>query len=256
MKKLLFTLLVGLMVISCDKQEETISPLALEQEISAKDAIDLDSYFNYINDLASGYESNGKSSPSSRKTGADGTEWLHTVWFSANSIPLVVISSDDAPEICENGETSVLYTYEVASNGAARLKIEVGDQAATYTIVTALKSGYDTLFSDTIDKRIRRANASGTGTVAGNIPSLSTLESNFGLDLSCTVAAAWGKHSYFQDNVWVKDGVSNAVGYNASCNYTVLEGFGTAGTASDTFTAIGSSHSTLADAQTAAETQD
>ena len=204
MKKLLYTLFAFAIIVACEKDmDDNYDSSSINPIEASVESIDVDAA-SFLNSLAESvtkqeiadYEAN----KTTARTGASGTQWMHIVFFTfgANNIPLVYLRSDDTPEICaEAGQISVLYTLEVASSGASRIKIERTNGDGTVVPVSysrigaSLRANYNTLFGQTID-RLSRSNTTFDGFELGRVPSVATLASR-GIDFSCSsgVADEW-----------------------------------------------------------------
>lgn len=198
MKKYFLSLLAVLaVVVACDKSFEEDVELTVEEvedlQLNSPMVVDAAAFINNLAaDVTDQEIKEFKDTPSSSRVGADGTNWIHVIFFrfGGNNIPLAYLRSDDTDEVCpEAGQVSVLYTLEVAQSGASRLKIEQIDGngnalPVTYSnIGSSLRANYNTLFGQTIN-RLSRATANFSGVATGSVPALSTLASN-GIDFDC-----------------------------------------------------------------------
>ena len=194
MKKILFTLFAfALVIVACEKDMDENYDVSNINPIEA--SIDYD-YLGFLDGLAedSPAVKDVKSGPSTARTGAAGTQWLHAIFFTLGTNELVYLSADTDPESCipaggvhasASNAVSVLYTFREI-NGNGLLQVQVGQGAVQNRgIPAASLQGYRNLFNTASLNYVRVANAQRSGTVAGAAPPASAF------DFSCapTVAA-------------------------------------------------------------------
>ena len=179
MKKILLTLFaVAAVVIACDKDAldqdvNNINVLEQAEEIGA--SVDLtgaiDSSFEFIGSV----EAPKGSSNSTSKVGANGTQWLHIIFFDHGGVNLAYLRSDDTDEICWNNVPgfvhSSLYTWDTTTD---TLTVVVEDASGESAPVPRQQSDaratrFDRLFGATTD-RFRLTNSRRSGALNGDLP--------------------------------------------------------------------------------------
>ena len=149
MKNLLYTFLIGLVVISCNKDEEYGSaPLALSQDIEATIEIDFDQRFDNLNNFMRGQKPSNNVSTSKTQGST-----LQLIWFTHTSDSYVYVRPGGLGEGCDNNihadvtATYVeLYTYDGTANTVV---IAVGSDSRTFNIPADLRPLYAATFLET-----------------------------------------------------------------------------------------------------------
>ena len=152
MKHLLYTLLIGLVIISCNKDEEYGSaPLALDVEHT----VDLTERFNAFNDLIAGatFKAPGVST---QKGGDNGENWLELAWFESENEGYVYLRPENLGNGCYDDihadiSNPRVETYTlIAATGSDPLKINIqlGDATGqSFNVPTTLASRYTGAFA-------------------------------------------------------------------------------------------------------------
>ena len=155
MKKLLFTLLVGLVFVSCDKNEESLlTPQSLETENVIVIDIDLESRFDAFNDFLRGATFEvPKGGVSSNKGGDNGTDWIELIWFQHTSDTYVYTRPEQLGNACydaiSEGVTNILHETYSYRSATQKVHIEVeGQTGAEFDIPADLQALYAAAFID------------------------------------------------------------------------------------------------------------
>ena len=162
MKKLLYTLLIGLVVISCEKDMDmdTNSIYVPSQDIelidSSTDNLDIDASISRLLGKVNGLSVKG-SAPSTSKTAIAGSNILFLVGSGASGIEYEIFLGDDVSVCIDADEAGVdflnLYlVYESASSTTVRLNAIDGTVLSTITRDLTAAFELDNLFlGDKID---------------------------------------------------------------------------------------------------------
>ena len=146
MKNLLYTLLIGLVVISCNKDEEYGSaPLALEVEHTI-DAITIDQAYAFINSLS------GKEGSEQAPSTARNENNKITVAFIAtdNDNFAHLVSEDISIEFCYDNYTVELFEYSYDSPSLFVYDLDTNEES-TFTLSAGLLARYDAVFGQSLN---------------------------------------------------------------------------------------------------------
>ena len=152
MKKILYTLLIGLVVISCNKEDlgSSNAPLSLSQDV----AVNLGSRFDAFNDFLRGATFEApKVESSTAKGGDNGSDWIELIWFQHTSDTYVYTRPEDLGIACVDdiaeGVTNILhetYSYR-ATTQKVHIQIE-GTEGEEFDIPADLQPLYEAAFAD------------------------------------------------------------------------------------------------------------
>ena len=188
MKKILLTLFaVAAVFVACDKDElgydsSSINVLEQAEEINASIDYDYGSFLDQLADDAPAVSTKGKGTVSTARTGEEGTEWIHAIFFTLGNNELVHLAADTDAETCipstgvhasATGAISVLYTFRTV-NGNGLLQIQIGNNPVINRQVANV-AGYTNLFSGNLNY-VRLANDQRSGTIAGTAPPASAFD--------------------------------------------------------------------------------
>ena len=158
MKKLLYTFLIGLLVISCNKNEESsIEAPVLEQEVML---IENDARNSMLEILFGGIADNApviKNSVSSLK----GDDYIAAYIFTSDSESFIVLVDEDNDDLCFPDGLTVSTAY-VNNAGSGRAHIENSEE----TVTKDLGDGYANLFSASLNE-ITKLDFEGDELIAG-----------------------------------------------------------------------------------------
>ena len=192
MKKLILSLFaVAMVFVACNKEETLVEPMANElEEIQVSQPTDLsdiiDSSFEFLGDIEV-----PKGEASSARTGAEGTRWLHIIFFDHNSQNLALLRGEAADESCWGNlpgfAHSTLYTWDTSND---MLTVVVEDASGESAPVPRAQSAanatrFDRLFAPgSTTNRIRVTNARRSRAITGTPPAASELDFGCAPDLT------------------------------------------------------------------------
>ena len=148
MKKLLYTLLIGLVVISCEKDMDSdVTSIA----VPSQDVM-LQERFDAFNALIGGMKFDSK--VSTAKGGDNGDNWLELAWFNSGSEGYVYLRPDNLGNGCYDGIADdasnvaiETYTYDSTDQ---RVNIQIGDADGNwFNIPESLQTQYGQAFGAT-----------------------------------------------------------------------------------------------------------
>lgn len=161
MKKLLYTLLIGLIVISCNKDnmEESIAPLSLDKEVS----MDLE---GMVDRLISTTKGNERKVSTSKAAAGD----FITIYTNIVDGKIVEIAFDDSQEFCDPGNTGLLL-FSLVLNADDSASVYQGDHLAEGATESFSIDNVAFLFDLSIKQAVRvsRDGTIETASVSGNV---------------------------------------------------------------------------------------
>lgn len=123
MKKLLYTLILGLLVVSCDKSyEESIETPQASQEIILENPVDINELQNRLIRLLDSSKDFPQKGPSSARTAGD---HIKLISGTSNGVYFEFLFSDDI-EVCNLESYSYLSTIYLVLNADNHTEIRVG----------------------------------------------------------------------------------------------------------------------------------
>ena len=130
MKKILFTLLLGLVIVSCDKEDDGVMPVALSQDteiVSSESQIDLvmDYLLNNLDNLKG-----AKKGVSSGK----GSDYISVNLFTEGSFTYMVLLDETNDDLCFGSTTVTTLFYDNSAGDGSVLTVEDSSEAEILSI--------------------------------------------------------------------------------------------------------------------------
>ena len=139
MKKLLYTFLLGLMVISCNKNEESVLAPVLEQEVQVLSQHDIDDIVSMVIDNLSNY---GKSTRGASSNKGDDYIALY-IFTNGDGFTYMTLLDESNDDLCLGDQAYTLVYFDNSQGDGSILQVEQEDG----TLGLALKGNWTSTFA-------------------------------------------------------------------------------------------------------------
>ena len=153
MKKLLYTFLIGLLVISCDKNEESFeAPLSIEEAkvVSEEEALDL------VNSVLDGTFSTSKKGD---VVTGKGNDYVRVLVFSQGENKYLTLTDESNDDLCADSVTPFEMFFDNSAGDGSVISVE----APEGTVVLTLSGNFAGFFSGGLNS-IQKTDSSGNRT--------------------------------------------------------------------------------------------
>ena len=193
MKKLLYTLFAfALVIVACEKDmDESYNVDSISPIEASVEEIDIESRFEAFNDLISGIEIPKTTTPSTRRGGDNGTNWIEVTWFThTDGGRYVYLRPEDLGNGCYP-DAADEETYTLLPGNRLNIQVETatGTASNTFGLPASLVSRYNGAFGGATAS-VFNAQASANRVVFGAIPSITVA-----FECTTTAPSVWEEDS-------------------------------------------------------------
>ena len=169
MRNLLYTLLIGLVVISCNKDEEYGSaPLALSQEVELSTEMSDDAIYDLVDSILNGTYSESKLG-NANITGK-GNDYVKVVLFSDATSKYLILNDETNDDLCIGEDGAFEMFFDNSANDGSELTVE----APEGTVRLTLRGNFAGFFSAGLNS-IKQTNTTTNVAVSMNFTDANTV---------------------------------------------------------------------------------